>query len=45
MDFTEVFANAFKLIVDTFAVGIPNLIKAILIFAIQCCLVKQTYKK
>lgn len=34
MDFTGIFNNAFKLIIDAFAVGIPNLIKALLIFGI-----------
>ncbi|HPN70850.1 MAG TPA: mechanosensitive ion channel [Saprospiraceae bacterium] len=44
MDFTEIFANAFKLIIDTFAVGIPNLIKAILIFAIGYFISKSVTK-
>ena len=34
MDFSGIFSNAFKLIIETFAVGIPNLIKALLIFGI-----------
>lgn len=34
MDFSGIFNNAFRLIIDTFAVGIPNLIKAIFIFVI-----------
>lgn len=44
MELSEVFSNSFRLVIETFAVAIPNLIKALIIIAIGYFISKSIYK-